>query len=337
MAADGPLLPRYLALGVPLVRVGINRGLWHPSALAAGWSFVRELRRRRIQLLQAHDIYTNIFALPWARIAGVPAIVGARRWHDAVPSRAHALANRIASRLASRVLANSAAVARVVEREDGVPAARIHVEPNFLDPSAFDPLAPVERARRLEDFGIPPDARVIGVVARLSAVKDHGTFLRALAVVRSRVPNVRGLIMGDGPERPRLESLASELGLADAVHFAGEVPHHPNPHSLLDISVLTSTTEGFPNTIIEAMAAGAPVVATRVGGVPDAVIEGETGLLVAPGNVEGVASAVLRILDSPDEAVEMGEAGRRRAFEKYHRDVVLPSLVAWYESLLPGS
>lgn len=332
----GPLLARYQALNVPMVRV-VLRSFWHPSVLLAGWGLVRELRKRRIQILQSHDIYSNIFAVPWARMAGTPAVIASKRWTHAVPSRLHARANRMASRMASAVLANSEAVARSLQEEDGVSPGRIKVVPNFVDAEAFLPLGEDERgaARRLS--GIPEEALVIGVVARLSSVKDHETFLRAFAEVMPSNDRLHGLLVGEGPMRGSLELLVEEMGLAGRVHLAGELPNTPNPHLLLDVSVLTSRTEGFPNTLVEAMAAGRPVVATAVGGVPDAVEQGVTGLLVPPGEPAALADALRQVMADPARAAAMGAAGQARARALFHEQQVIPRLEAWYESLLAAA
>lgn len=336
LGAEGPLLARYSALGVPMVRVAL-RSFHHPSALRAGWQFRRELRARRIQVLHAHDIYSNIFAVPWARLAGTPVVIASKRWHQAVPSRLHAAANRLASRGATAVLANSEAVARSLREEDGVAARRIEVIPNFVDAAAFMPPDPARRSGQLAGWGVPPGARVVGVVARLSDVKDHATFLRAMVPVVERFPDVHGLLLGEGPHRPAIEALVGQLGLAGRVHLAGEVAPSPNPHGWLDLSVLTSRTEGFPNSLVEAMAAGRPVVATRVGGVPDAVVHGETGLLVPPADPAALTTALGELLENPGRAAALGAAGRLRAEALYHVDRVIPRLAAWYESLLAAA
>lgn len=329
----GPLLARYQALGVPLHRVRV-RGLLRPGTALAGFRLARALRAERIEILHSHDIYSNILAIPWARLAGVPAVIASRRWQGAVPSRGHALANRLASRWATAVLANSASVARWVTDDDGVPAARVQVIPNFVDAAAFEEYPAERRQRLFATLGIPAGALVVGIVARLSAVKDHATLLRAVVPLCAERPELHLLVIGDGPLRPALTAQAAASGLGGRIHFAGEQPNLPNPHALLDLSVLCSRTEGFPNAVVEAMAAGKPVVATAVGGTPDAVREGETGLLVGPGDPEALARALQDLLAAPEWRRAMGEAGRQRARTEYDATLVLGRLSNWYESLL---
>src|SRR5688572_11188021 len=317
----GPLLPRYAALGVPMVRVAL-KSFKHPTAFTAGLKFMRELRRRRIQLLHSHDIYSNIFAIPWARLAGTPVVLASKRWHHAVPSRTHAMANRIVSRMATRVLANSNAVADSLAREDGIPPSRITVIPNFVEVEAFDAYPQAERNQTLAELGIPRGALVLGVVARLSPVKNHAMLLRAAIPLCAAHTDLHVLFIGEGPCRAVLESQAQTSGLGDRVHFAGTLPNLPNPHGLLDISVLPSLTEGSPNSIVEAMAAGRPVVASAVGGVTEMVVVNHTGLLVPSDDDTAMAQALQQLIASPEKRRAFGAAGRERARTEYHVSAV---------------
>lgn len=333
MGVRGPLLERYAALALPMVRVPV-RSFKHPSALAAGIRFTGELRRRRIQILHSHDIYSNIFAVPWARLAGTPVVLASKRWQHAVPGRVHVLANQIASRMATGVLANSSAVARSLVENDRVPAERIQVIPNFVGAEAFLEYPADHRRHLLGDLGIPEHALLIGVVARLAPVKDHGFLLRALPPLCARYPTLHVLFIGDGPSRSALMEESSSLGLVDRVHFTGTLPNVPNPHGLLDISVLPSRTEGFPNAVVEAMAAGRPVVATAVGGTPEAVVPGRTGFLVPSGDPASLHDALVQLLESPELRRELGSAGRERARVEYQVDAVLARLTGWYAGIL---
>lgn len=333
MGFRGPLLERYTALGLPMIRVAV-KSFKHPSAVVAGLRLAGQLRRRSIQILHSHDIYSNIFSIPWARVAGTPVTIASKRWQGAVPSRLHVGANRLASRMATRVLANSQAVARSLVEQDGVPAARIEVVPNFVGPEAFADYPVVRRSELFAHHRIPGDALTIGVVARLVAVKDHAMLLRSFARLAGTLPHVHLLCIGEGPERSALEASAAAAGIGARVHFPGTLPNTPNPHGLLDISVLPSRTEGFPNSVVEAMAAGRPVVATAVGGTPEAVVEGQTALLVPAGDDAAMAQALRRLVESPEQRRAFGAAGRERARTEYHVDAVLGRLSDWYASLL---
>ena len=188
--------------------------------------------------------FSSVFATMCARLAGVRGVIASRRsWHSPHLQGRILRANRFAYRFADRVVGNSPSVSSLVESEGGVPASRIVTIPNFLDPQSFEPLSETSRRALLDELGVPADAFVVGIVARLSAVKDHATLLRALVELAKEIPNVHSVLVGEGPERGRIEALARELGIEDRVHLAGERPQIPNLHGLFDVSVLCSTTE----------------------------------------------------------------------------------------------
>ena len=334
LAGDGPLRARYEAAGYRVEPFEVPN-LYGPAAQRQGWRLARRLRAGRIEVLHAHDRYTNVFGGVWGKVAGVPVRIASRRWWEAMPRRVYRAANRWAYRDATRVLANSPAVGRLLTDADGVPASKVVVVSNFVDEAAFTPFAPEERAARRAAFGIPADAPLLAIVANLRPVKDHGTALRALAALASPAGRAAHLlVVGDGGERPRLAALAAELGVGERAHFAGHQPGLPNLHHLADISLLTSLHEGFPNSLVEAMAAGRPVVATRVGGVVDAVTEGETGLLVPPSDPGALAAAVDALLADPARRLSMGDAARDRAARDFGAERVIGQLQHLYRDLV---
>jgi glycosyltransferase involved in cell wall biosynthesis len=276
--------------------------------------------------------------VPWGRLAGVPAVVASRRWWQLSPRPLHRVANRWASRAAHRVLANSPSVAALLAREDGIAPAKIVCMPNCLAEEAFRPLPTDERAAWRARLDLPADAVVIGIVARLDRVKDHATLLRAFARLSGEgdLPRAQLVCVGDGPEHARLLDLAQALRLNGRVRFPGTLTPPFNIHHLFDVSVLCSVTEGSPNAVLEAMAAARPVVATRVGGVPDAVHEGETGLLVPAGDAAALATALRALLATPARARALGAAAQMYARSEHHEARVIPRLSAWYASLAGG-
>ena len=326
---SGPLRARYEEAGIPVWPMPIS-ALFSFQTITQGLRLARWLKRERIQVFHSHDIYSNIFGATWARLVGVPVVIQSRRWWGSVPRMGLLALNRYTYRLAHCVTTNSPSVARLLEFEDGVPRGRIRVIPNFVDDSAFEPMAEAKRRDFLTAFGIPPDAAVVGIIARLAAVKDHLTLLRAVGLLRPRWPRLRVLLVGDGECRGSLEAEANLLGIQDIVVFAGHQPHVPNLHSLFDVSVLCSVDEAFPNSVVEAMAAGRPVVATAVGGIPDAVESGITGLLVRPGAPEELAHALDELLRNPELAGRLGRTGREWAREHYAEQTVIAALEALY-------
>jgi glycosyltransferase involved in cell wall biosynthesis len=329
--ADGPLRSRYEQAGVRLVPVPL-RNLYGTGAFRQGIRLARFLARERIQIVHTHDIYSNIFAVPWARLAGVRAVVASRRWWQLSPRAVHRVANRWASRAAHRVVANSPAVAALLAREDGVAPTRIVCVPNSLAENAFQPLDDATRATWRARLDVPAGAPLIGIVARLDQVKDHATLLRAFAQLAGTGAYL--VCVGDGPERASLTTLTQRLGLDGLVRFPGTLMPAFNIHRLFDVSVLCSVTEGSPNAVLEAMAAGRPVVATRVGGVPDVVRDNETGILVPAGDADALAGALRALLAAPAHGTRLGAAGRAFAHAEHHETRVIPRLAAWYTSLV---
>jgi glycosyltransferase involved in cell wall biosynthesis len=330
---DGPLADRYRAIGVPVVEMPVE-SLYGTSMVTTGLRFARYLRREGVQIVHAHDMYSNIFASVWARAARAPVVIASRRWWHSLPNRKLRLGNRVAFRLADAVLANSAAVARSVHEEAGVAPSGVWTVTNFADDDAFQPLTPAERTLARRGWRVSDDALVVGCVARLDPVKDHATLLRAVSSLRAAGRPVHLVLVGDGETRRELEQLADTLGIPHAVTFAGELRDGRNHHRAFDVSVLCSLSEGFPNTLVEAMAAARPVVATAVGGSVDAVADGETGLLVAPGAPAALATALARLLDDPDARARMGRAGLERARRLHDARRTVSTLEVMYERLL---
>jgi glycosyltransferase involved in cell wall biosynthesis len=202
--------------------------------------------------------------------------------------------------------------------------------PNFLAKNAFDVSEEVVRVAQWRVWGVPDGAFAIGIVARLMPVKNHVLLLRAMAQLDARFHLI---VIGDGPSRAGLEELARQLRIESRVHFAGEVISHRNLHEYFDVSVLCSLSEGFPNSVIEAMAAARPVVATPVGGVTDAVTHGVTGLLVPVDDPTALVDA-LRILEADSLLrTRLGEAGRESVRMKFRQEPVIEKLMALYELL----
>jgi glycosyltransferase involved in cell wall biosynthesis len=329
-AEDGPLRSRYERAGVPIHSFPVPN-LYGIAAARQIGGLSRFLRAWRADVVHSHDCYNNMFATLAARLAGVPLVIASRRWHHALPRRGFAAGNRLAYRqLAHVTLANSVAVANILANEDSVPRGRIVMVPNFLEEEAFTQPTAAERGAAREALGVPADSVVIGCVANLRPEKDHAMLLEAFAALRSRHPAVHLVLIGDGPEGPALRNAANRLGIADVVHFAGHRPNRPNPHAWFDVSVLCSRHEGFPNTVIEAMAAARPVVATAVGGVPDAITDGESGVLVPPGDAERLATTLDHLLGDAPRAAQLGAVAAARVRALFHRDVVIPRLHALY-------
>ena len=329
LQTHGPLRSRYERLAVSMTHVPIPN-LCSPRTAVQGMRFARLLRRRNIDVVHSHDIYCNIFAVPWARVLSRCFIIASRRWWYEVPRPELVMLNRWSSLLAHRVLANSSGVAELLAREEGVPRKKIVEIPNFLAESAFELADEAVRVAKRRAWGLPDGAFAVGIVARLSPVKNHALLLKAVAQLDTRFHLI---VIGDGPSRNQLEELARKLRIEARVHFVGEVVSPDNLHQFLDICVLCSLSEGFPNSLIEAMAAARPVIATPVGGVTDAVTHGVTGILVPVDDPAPLVDA-LRMLEADSLLrTRLGEAGREAARMKFRQEIVIEKLSVLYEIL----
>jgi glycosyltransferase involved in cell wall biosynthesis len=334
LQADGPLADRYRAAGVPL-DVFSPGSIAGPNGLREGVRLRDHLRRHGIEVFHAHDMYSNLFGCFWARLSGAK-VIASRRWQGVpAPSRGWKIASRVPYRIAHVALANSPRVGDILHELDRVPRRRIAVVSNFLDERTFDPPSEDVRNAVVRELGLAGARATIGVVANLRPVKDHAMLLQALARLHSRWPDVKVVLVGEGPSREELQRLAEQLGVAAQVVFAGRRPNDPNLNFLFDIGVLCSKREGLPNSVLEAMAAGIPVVATDVGGVGDAVVDGETGHLVPAGDAGRLAMALDSLLANPDRARAMGAAGRARAATMYSPEAALTALESLYLRLAP--
>jgi glycosyltransferase involved in cell wall biosynthesis len=296
--------------------------------LAAWRPLLRLLRRERIQILHAHMFGSSVWASVLGRLMRVPVVVVHEHGTPFDVSRARLLVERnVLGRVADAYLAVSEHDRRkIVDR--GVPADRTFVLPNGIATPALDATKDVRA-----ELGIPPGAPVVGAVGLLRAEKAQDVLLRAAAKAREQVPDLRVVLVGDGVMRPQLERLAGELGMGDAVVFAGVRGDVPDVLRAFDVAVNSSHSEGSPLSVMEYMEAALPVVATRVGGVPGIVRDGVDGVLVPPGDPAALAGALVRVLTDRDVAAAMGRSGRERRRAEFDLDVTARRLGELYERL----
>jgi len=199
----------------------------------------------------------------------------------------------------------------------GVSAGHLSCETNGVDTQVFQP-QPREAGPGLRaDLGLAPDVPLVGFVGRLSPEKGPSVFVRSALLLRSRAPQAHFVMVGEGPMDGELRELASSLGLDSHLHFAGTRHDMPAVYNALDIVVSSSNSEAMPLALMEAMASGLPIIATRVGGVPDLVEHGETGWLVGVGEVDDIAGRCAALLDDAALRRRMGERARRRVVERF--------------------
>jgi len=313
----------------PVLRLGV-RSLSRPSTLTAALRLGRFLRREQVDVLQLcspDSAYLGSFV---GRLSGIPRVVYSRRslgyWMTPLRRRM----DRLVLRLADAALTNCAAIRDELEA-GGLDPDRVFIVENGID------LAPFEAIPPLAASDDRPSPRRVGVVANLRPVKDLPTFLRACRIVADADPSVSFAIAGEGEEGPALGRLIAELGLGDRVALPGAVRDVPAFLAGLDISVLCSRSEGQSNALIEAMAAGRAVVATAVGGTPELIEDGETGLLVPPGDPDCLASAIVRLLRDRALAARLGAAARLRARRRHGWEAVARRFERLYARLAAGA
>jgi len=302
--------------------------LRHKYDPAGPWRLTQLLRRRRTDAVVT--VGTGGDKMFWgrlaARAAGVPVVCSALH-STGLPDRVEWL-NRLLAPLTDAFIAVAEPHGRYLAEHEGCPAHKVRVIPNGVDIERFHPRwpsAPLARA-----CGLPPGAKTVGIVAALRPEKNHELFLRAAALVCRELPQTHFLIVGDGARRAALEQMTAELGLSAAVHFLGTRHDVPEAISLFDVFALTSHMEANPVSILEAMACEKPVVATRVGSVPETVLDGRTGCLAPPGDAPAIAARLVELLRDADRAAAFGRAGREHVIAHWS----IERMVRGYEQLL---
>lgn len=323
--------------------LGLGEIAEYPLTSFYDLNFVRQLRRlagfleqNEISVIHAHDFYTNIFGMTAAAIARVPARIASKRETHGFRSLMQKRIERGAYRFAHKVVANSNAVRDHLVSE-GAPAGKIVTLYNGLDMSRLTPSGGSSRENTLTILGLPHDPKrcFVTIVANVNhPVKDHETFLRAAARVRSEVPNSTFVVAGEGKLMSSLQEFAARLGLAHDVFFLGRCERIAKLLSISDVCVLSSKAEGFSNSILEYMAAARPVVVTDVGGAREAVDEGETGYIVSAGDDERMADRIAQLLRQPELARSMGERAKQKVARDFSCSAQLERTLALYDSLL---
>lgn len=291
---------------------------------------VRVLRRSHVDVLHSHKFGSNAWAAIVARLARVPVFVAHEHSWSFANNRLRSTVNRrlIASRAAAIVAVSSADRERMISLERIAPG-RVVVCPNGVRDT---PAAPAAALR--DELDLPPGATVVGIVAGLRPEKRVDLLLHAVARLRPRHPDLVALVVGDGPERPQLEALAAELGIFAAVRFLGRREDARSMIRLFDAAVLTSEREGAPLALLEYMAAGRPIVATRVGGVPELARDGLEALLVPPGDDRALAAALERLLVDDELRTRLGRGAAARQADEFRLAGTVARIEALYEELL---
>jgi glycosyltransferase involved in cell wall biosynthesis len=299
-----------------------------------GAQLVAAMLKRRLALVHCLLPAGNIAGAYAARLAFVSAVITSRRSLNLYQRNApfFAKVERASYKLANAIVANSNASASELVNLEHVPAARVRVIHNGLDPDRF--AAPITREQARQTLQLDRDALVFLMSANLKGYKAHAVLIEALRQNLSRLPNWLLLLAGrDDGEGSTIVKLSSQAGFADRVRMLGERRDMPMLLRAADVGVLSSREEGFPNAIIEYMVAGLPVVTTAAGGSIEAVVDGETGVIVPVDDAAKLGDGLVRLASDPGLRLRMGQAGRRRAVQLFSLDACVDAYIALYREL----
>lgn len=303
----------------------------------------------KIDILHAHDFYSGLLGCVAARLAGVR-VIACQRHLKLSDRKVHELGTRVIHWLAHRVLVNSEAIReRIIEQGSARPEKIVVVRNGVLGAHAgrvHESAAHTSRAEemwgiasmqagRLRSQGAR--AQVVGMVARMQPVKGHKFFIDAAARVAQSQPDVRFVLVGDGPLRPEIEAQVARLGLADRVHLLGDRTDAAKLIPEFDLLVLASLHEGLPNAVMEAMAAGVPVVATAVGGTKELIVDGETGYLVPPADAIALAERIACALANEETSRRVAASGFEFVKDRLSIGRMVASVENLYQELTEGS
>jgi glycosyltransferase involved in cell wall biosynthesis len=332
----GVYLENINACGIPVVEFSPGKSLMAPSGVAAVLQLALYLRRNNFDVVHTHDLYSNLLGVPAAWIARVPRIVSSRRdlgsWWWYTPRNRRIL--RSIQRLSDVVVANSHGVFDFLVNQEGFAPEQIRVLHNGVDMERFRDVS-VRREDLLPDCVGRP---LIVVCANMHEhTKGHEDIIAAANDIRSAFPQCVFVLMGDGELRAGFEQRVRSLGLSSNFRFLGARPDVPAILACCDIGLLASRAEGLPNAVLEYMAAGLPVVATAVGGIPEILGNSGAGLLVPPSDAAALATALSGLLSDPSQAQAMGQRGRRRVQEEFSLERLLDKLENLYWEIKPFS
>lgn len=332
LSAQGPMADRLDALGIPARFLGKKPG----KDLMAYVRLRKMLHKMRPDIVHTYNIGAIDTAL-CARLAGVRHVVHAEHGRDASDphgrNRKYRWLRRLLSPAINVFVAVSEDLSEWLARDIGIPRNKVRLIYNGVDTEQY---RPGNREAAILPAGFaPPGSAIIGSVGRLDPVKAYDVLLQAFARVceSAPAPGPRLILVGDGPERVALEARAQELGVASRVWFAGARDDVPRLLPALDVYVCSSIAEGIALTIIEAMASGLPVIATRVGGNPELVVPEQTGSLVPASDPDALAQALELSLAQPELLRAQGSAGRKRAQTHFSIDAMIAGYCTVYDAL----
>jgi glycosyltransferase involved in cell wall biosynthesis len=333
----GPFLKDIERMQIPIEHYPVP-SLRSGRALREGLRCAGRIRSHGIDIVHTYGFYPNMFAIPAASLAGASAIVASIRDTGDICTPKQCRVQKLVCHFADRILVNAEAIRQKLIA-DGYNGAKIKVIKNGIDLSRFEKIR--DQGRLRSEYRLPANAPLVMLLARLSAIKGIEYFLEAAVITARRFENARFLIVGDLKDDPAyratLKRFADRLGLGRRVIFTGFRLNVAEVLAEATVSVLPSLAEGLSNTLLESMAAGLPIVATRVGGNPEVVEDGATGLLVPPRDASALAQAISRLLAHGEMARRFGDAGRRRVARHFSLERMTQDTEGLYRELLEAA
>jgi len=313
-----PVMAKRLAQDMPADVEVFPLSLRMPTQLTSMLQLATLIRRNRVDVLHSHLFYASLFASPIAWLCRVPVIIETPHVREAWRHgwRSSYLVDRIIASTVDRYIAVSRANARYLVEEKRIRPEKITIIRNGCDVTRFHPFHVVPAGMK-ESLGFCSSDPVLAIIGRLEPQKGHRILLEALQIVRAEFPQVRLVCVGEGSLRPEFETYVLAAGLQDAVRFVGFRGNVEDWLALADLTILPSFFEGLPIIAIESLATARAVVATAVDGTPEIVLDGRTGLTVAPGDASELANAIQRLLRDPELSRTLGENGRQLVTEHF--------------------
>lgn len=326
-AEPGDLAPVFERSGVPVRSFGIRSTMLSWRTIEAVRRVAAELKRRGVHVVHGYLFEGNLLAALVGRTARLPVTLVSKRSLDRYDRLDRRIGAWLSNQLADRVLVNAEAVRNVVIEHEWCSPRRIELIPNGVAlPTNLDAPGPAA-ADEPDPRGEGP---LVGMVGRLSWKKGYDHAIDAARLLAERIPGLRFDIVGDGPLRGTLEQRVRDAGLEGTVRFLGQRRDVADLMRRFDCFVLSSVIEGMPNALLEAMALGRPVVTTSAGGSAEVVVDGESGLIVPPGDPGALAAAVERVLGNPTLARALGTCGERRVRERFSLEAMLAAIDSLY-------
>ena len=289
------------------------------------------IKESRADILHTYLFHANILGRIVGRINRVPVIISSERCLDLERRGFNNLLNNLTLRWCSKIVVVSDSVGKMLMARDKVPCSRIVRIYSGIEFSNYN--LNIDKDRKRKELGLKSDDTIIGTIGRLRPEKGHEYLIKTMAEVLRKFPEARLLIVGDGPEENKLKCLIDKMGIKDNVVFTGYRNDVPEILAILDLFILPSIEEGLPLAVLEAMASGRGIVATRIGGTEELIEDGVTGVLVPPKDVNALVKAIYGLLKERDKINRLGMMAKEVVKKNFSSNNMLTNYERLYEEI----